>query len=468
MRKRILALATCLMMGLTNTTAFAYTAEVCQGNTPDVQDVLVFQNKLGAKYGSGNVSLKGYSNGKITIADSTDFANAKNYDVLYWSSHGGHWDDEAVLNITENDSKAFNTFPMAENWKNTSKLKVAILGSCCQFDGNVLRGKWADIMKNSGLKVLAGYHDKSPTTGVDTNIANEFFRLANETTSSSQGNSVRYAWQQANIANGASAKWIVLGYKTNRLEYYRLPGFPGSFDATPSSKTVYRYTSKNIDGTDATAPASFIDGDMPYKIEVSRDKLAINPEVLNSQYETMPLSDDPSAKMIYIRENTVDPIDAESVKQNNASAIVDLGLESSLMDAAVSNYALLETEILDDGMDGSENTIGMVTTYQQNFRGIPLENNFFTVCSDKEGVFSVINRWSDIGESETTDSIMYGISDAKAKLPQTLGGDSSAIDNAQYIYKKAEDGTYRLSVKMITENNQQYYMDTATGEISEN
>lgn len=63
---------------------------------------------------------------------------------------------------------------------------------------------------------------------------------------------------------------------------------------------------------------------------------------------------------------------------------------------------------------------------------------------------------------------MYGISDAKAKLPQTLGGDSSAIDNAQYIYKKAEDGTYRLSVKMITENNQQYYMDTATGEISEN
>lgn len=207
---------------------------------------------------------------------------------------------------------------------------------------------------------------------------------------------------------------------------------------------------------------------MPYKIEVSRDKLAINPEVLNSQYETMPLSDDPSAKMIYIRENTVDPIDAESVKQNNASVIVDLGLESSLMDAAVSNYALLETEILDDGMDGSENTIGMVTTYQQNFRGIPLENNFFTVCSDKEGVFSVINRWSDIGESETTDSIMYGISDAKAKLPQTLGGDSSAIDNAQYIYKKAEDGTYRLSVKMITENNQQYYMDTATGEISEN
>lgn len=265
--------------------------------------------------------------------------------------------------------------------------------------------------------------------------------MANETTSSSQKNSVRYAWQRVNIANGASAKWIVLGYKTNRLEYYRLPEFPGSFDATPSSKTVYRYTSKNIDGIDATAPASFIDGDLPYKIEVSRDKLAIKPEVLNSQYETMPLSDDPSAKMIYIRENTVDPIDTESVKQNNVSAIVDLGLESSLMDAAVSNYALLETEILDDGMDGSENTIGMVTTYQQNLKGF-VWKIIFTVCSDKEGVFSVINRWSDIGESETTDSIMYGISDAKAKLPQTLGGYSSAIYNAQYIYKKADYSTH--------------------------
>lgn len=42
-------------------------------------------------------------------------------------------------------------------------------------------------MKNSGLKVLAGYQEKAPAS-TDTKIANEFFRLANETRGSSQGN----------------------------------------------------------------------------------------------------------------------------------------------------------------------------------------------------------------------------------------------------------------------------------------
>ena len=62
---------------------------------------------------------------------------------------------------------------------------------------------------------------------------------------------------------------------------------------------------------------------------------------------------------------------------------------------------------------------------------------------------------------------MYGISDAKSKLPQTLDGNSLTIDDARYVYKMAEDGTYRLNVRMIMENSQQYYMDTVTGELSE-
>jgi len=34
------------------------------------------------------------------------------------------------------------------------------------------------------------------------------------------------------------------------------------------------------------------------------------------------------------------------------------------------------------------------------------------------------------------------------------------------IFIKSEDGTYKLSVKLVVENNQQYYMDTASGEIT--
>jgi len=82
--------------------------------------------------------------------------------------------------------------------------------------------------------------------------------------------------------------------------------------------------------------------------------------------------------------NSVDSVDAESAKQNDADVIADLGLE----------------------------------------------NSFFTVCSDKEGVFSLVNRWSDI--------VMYGINDVKAKLSKIIGESSSTTDDVEYIYKKAK------------------------------
>ena len=60
-----------------------------------------------------------------------------------------------------------------------------------------------------------------------------------------------------------------------------MPGFPGSFEASPSSKTVYRYTSKNINGTGATSRASsFINREIPYEIKVSEDTLDLDTAVL--------------------------------------------------------------------------------------------------------------------------------------------------------------------------------------------
>jgi len=33
------------------------------------------------------------------------------------------------------------------------------------------------------------------------------------------------------------------------------------------------------------------------------------------------------------------------------------------------------------------------------------------------------------------------------------------------VYKKTENGTYRLSVKLVLENNQQYYVDAVSGDL---
>ena len=386
--------------------------------------------------------------------------------MLYWSGHGGSNGNNATLNITHNSSKRFNTFDAADKWKNTYDLKVAIIAACYQFNGNGLRGKWVEIMKNSGLKVLAGYHESAPSS-TDKDIANEFFRLANETRGSSQGNSVRHSWQQANIANGSSAQWIVLGYKTNRMEYYRLPGFPGSFEASPSSKTVYRYTSKNINGTGATSrAASFINREIPYEIKVSEDTLDLDAAVLGDNCHVASLDDDAQAKIINLRENKLDSIALEDAQKNNAVIIENLGIDSNLSNSIINNYALLETEIKEDGSDGEENNIGVVSTYQQQYRGIPLEDNFFTVCSDSDGVFSVIDRWSEISEIDGSQIIEpITIRKAEEILDSKLNFKAPEIDSCEYVYKKTENGTYRLNVKLVSENNQQYYVDAVSGDL---
>ena len=464
MKKQIIALATCIFMGFSSITSYAYSAEVCQGNTANADDVKAFYSNLSSK--GYAVTAKGYSDKGITIADKNDFINAKNYNVLYWSGHGGSNGNNATLNITHDSSKRFNTFEAADKWKNTYDLKVAIIAACYQFNGNGLRGKWVEIMKNSGLKVLAGYHESAPSSN-DTKIANEFFRLANETRGSSQGNSVRYSWQQANIANGSSGKWIVLGYKTNRMEYYRLPGFPGSFEASPSSKTVYRYTSKNINGTGATSrAASFINREIPYEIKVSEDTLDLDTAVLGDNCHVASLDDDAQAKIINLRENRLDSIALEDAQKNNAVIIENLGIDSNLSNAIINNYALLETEIKEDGSDGEENNIGVVSTYQQQYRGIPLEDNFFTVCSDSDGVFSVIDRWSEISEIDSSQIIEpITIRKAEEILDSKLNFKAPEIDSCEYVYKKTENGTYRLSVKLVLENNQQYYVDAVSGDL---
>ena len=161
-------------MGFSSITSYAYSTEVCQGNTANADDVEAFYSNLSSKRYA--VTAKGYSDKNIAIADKSDFINAKNYNVLYWSGHGGSNGNNATLNITHNSSKWFNTFDAADKCKNTYDLKVAIIAACYQFNGNGLRGKWVEITKNSGLKVLAGYHEKAPAS-TDTKDSDGVFSV---------------------------------------------------------------------------------------------------------------------------------------------------------------------------------------------------------------------------------------------------------------------------------------------------
>lgn len=82
-------------------------------------------------------------------------------------------------------------------------------------------------------------------------------------------------------------------------------------------------------------------------------------------------------RLVYLWDLAALPlVQLEDAQKNNAVIIENLGIDSNLSNAIINNYALLETEIKEDGSDGEENNIGVVSTYQQQYRGIPLEDNF--------------------------------------------------------------------------------------------
>ena len=82
-------------------------------------------------------------------------------------------------------------------------------------------------------------------------------------------------------------------------------------------------------------------------------------------------------RLVYLWDLAALPlIQLEDAQKNNTVIIENLGIDSNLSNAIINNYALLETEIKEDGSDGEENNIGVVSTYQQQYRGIPLEDNF--------------------------------------------------------------------------------------------
>ena len=103
---------------------------VCQGNTDDAGDCVVFYNKLNDVYSSA--VNKGFSpstgNPSTTRASQTDFKNADGYDVLYWSSHGNF---TPMLNLGIHSYSSISYSAAYSAWNSTNdKLKVAILAAC--------------------------------------------------------------------------------------------------------------------------------------------------------------------------------------------------------------------------------------------------------------------------------------------------------------------------------------------------
>lgn len=374
-----------------------YTAGIGQGNTNSASDCVVFYNNLASQYGSSNVLTAGFnpSTGAIlsNLADVDNFIYGKNLNVLYWSSHG-----DSTPKLNYGDSTEFQSGMTAYNyWRNTANpLKVAIFAACYQFDGNTNRSRWANnIMRQTDIRAMAGYHETGPTDPYDANIATKFFELCDD------GNSVLYSWQHANAITSRGDDWLVLVYYDDGRRYYRLPGYPGSTYPNPdrTNTKIYRYAStiSNQEVPKTTRLANLVPtsvNTVPYTLDICEDTCKSIDASPIKPVSTI-CTDKVTHAMFYkVRENSSKAVSSDIARSHNLDFLNPIISDASFEGAYINTYDDTMAEVLvDTDKEGPESIIGSTTRVFQQHDGILLEENCIVSSSDADGVIGLSSQW---------------------------------------------------------------------------
>ncbi len=371
-----------------------YTTIIMQGNTQSASDCRTFRTGLlDSGNGYNSFALYGWDTTsdqpkKIRV-NSSQVKAMKYYDVAYYSGHGGTKDGGVsypVINyIPSNSANNYGTsdpinvaqlFKVnTDNWRNDAllstenPLRVLVLAACSQLDSSIVK-YYARMMKASGIRAIAGYHDTAPAAG-DDRIATNFINYA------AAGNSVWYSWQHAN----SGYNWAVLVYQENANQYYRLPGFPGKQYTDPSSSAkVYRYASflsnpqatpTALDASDATQ----IDT-LPLTITTSTGEAraysanSMEREITNSD---APVSDDCTVVQNYLRENITEDVLNDSI--------------------CVEHYVSRE-EIDEDygALEDSAMVVERTYDYYDTYAGIKIADSYVGASIDAQGIKNIVDE----------------------------------------------------------------------------
>ena len=416
----------------------SHTAIVCQGNTDDAGDCVVFYNKLNDVYSS--VVNKGFSpstgNLSTTRASQTDFKNADGYDVLYWSSHGN---STPMLNLGDSQSQ-FNSYSAAYSaWNSTSdKLKVAILAACHQLDGATNRSQWASIMRRSNIRAICGYHEGAPGHPYDKNLAEDFFSYVK---AGSTGNSVMYSWQHANQDNGNNSTYMVLVYQDDNQCYYRLPGFSSQTYRNPNRSTdsIYAYASFMTGAVSTAAVQPSINGVLPYELVASETVVPATNVAVPRAVCCSWQKPGTGATFVGYGEFPNTPVDMkEAQKLNLEYASQAFGAEL-LSGAQIRNVDTVMFEVFGDGTEGEHTIIGHATQFINHYNGIPLAQNCIVITSDANGLHSVSNKWQNLTPAPASKMI-HVTPELSVAETQALTAARQTADTSEEI--KATDHVY--------------------------
>lgn len=455
-------------------------ALVMQGNTYSASDCAIIRNGLlNSGYDYTMVAAYGWDTSTGEVLDDrveeSELLKCGWYDVAYYSGHGGWTTINSVrypqINyIPSNTSADYgNSDPINvasafgvddSDWRTActissdDRLRVLILSSCSQLDSSIVK-YYARIMRASGIRAIAGYHDTAPGTGTDDAIAQKFLEKAGE------GESVWSSWKQA---NNYGYNWAVLVYEENYNQYYRLPGFPGNTYTDPSSTAaIYRYA--DFLGTDhmEASPAS-VEEDLQSQI----NSLPLTLTTVNSAATTYTL--DRSRETICSNVSIPDAYEEASEYLTDTYG-VDL---SSKIE--VEHY--VSREEIDEELGavaGTETILERTYTFYDTYNGIKIADSFIGASVDCEGINNVNDK------RKTVTFVGESMVEATANGGRAINmiSESEAIQIAQntdhcceefkfygisLAYAPVEDGVHVLCYEVVSSCGF-YYVNVQTGEV---
>lgn len=456
------------------------TAYIMQGDTESESDCRATVNGLidSGSYIVQSISTTGwhYTDRNTSeiyptmLVSATQFARAKNYDFAYYSGHGG-WDSDLhpVINYYSSSDKqidvaetlSVNTSSWSTSciWQPADRLRVLMLSSCSQLDSRIMK-YYARAMRASGIRAIAGYHDISPGTGVDTYIANSFFSYALD------GNSVKYSWQYGNTFSDSVANWAVLVYTENSNEYYRIPGFPGNTYTTPSSTaTVYRFRS-GLSGSEIVATSNQAG------------------TVLNNEGLPLYLNVVPSTDLIEYEGR--EPVSyVSSISANTTATLVNTAQDeigTVVTNALPANYQCVQTPVYRDEVNldggavaGSETVVEYIYHFFDTYNGIKIADSSIVVGVDADGIYAVKDYRKNIANTAVQMDMSANVTNTDLITSNTA---LSCLDNveefgdfellrSELVYAPIEDGstTYKLCYQLLGTDSRIAYVDAATGAV---
>ena len=372
-----------------------YSVAVMQGNSTCATDTANYF--YGFADNAYTVSSYGFDPILGTVINNraleNDFYNTGlSNDICVFSGHGSKSTSGPILNayasgaVNGIDFNVANALGVANSttsssWSNAD-IEVLVLAACSQLHVDVVK-YYARIMTNSGIRAITGYHEPSNDDPIDAIVAASFLSFA----TSDNNFSVKYSWEYANTyAVPNTEDWAILVYAVDPL--YCMIGSNGYSPNHATGGTIYRYT--NVSDYNGNIPLNNPSGGLLYSNN-STDAL-MYPLYLNT-YNCIEVEKAYNTLGLDYRE-AVDPqIDLDDCRKE-ADHIAKKCIAIDKDSIIVSESKIIRDVVTVDGvLDDSAIIVGRNYSYQDSYKGVPIEDSFLRFSFDSEGVYMSRNHW---------------------------------------------------------------------------